>query len=148
MITEKTMTDNYKLNDGCKWIFDEDCIHCTTYENDRKKIINKHKNKFLHIEKVFPINIHCPSKQCKTYSYEADSEDEKFEPGVNYDNWDLEPDVKIPKKKNEISELQSLFGNLNLKKKSPFKKKKNYKQLKITSYDISNLMNKMNINAN
>ena len=126
--------------------FDKNCIHCYTYYNDRKILLNKHRQKYEKVEEIFPINFTCPNKECETLLYESDDEDDRFEPGVNYDNWDIEPKIKIFKKKikNEVSELQKIFNKINLNKKVNFKKRK-YKQLKITSYDINNLLKKMKI---
>ena len=128
--------------------FDKNCINCYIYYNDRKILLNKHRQKYEKVEEIFPINFTCPNKDCNTFEYETDDEDDNFEPGVNYDNWDIEPNIKIFKKKkikNEISELQTLFNKFNLNKKENFKKKRKYKQLKITSYDINNLLEKMKI---
>ena len=124
---EKTSMNNDNLK------FDNNCIHCYTYFNDRKLLLNKHKYKYDKIEEIFPINFSCPNKDCYTLNYDSDDEEEeRFQPGVNYDNWDIEPKIKIFKKKPEkkISELQILFNKINLNKN--LKKKRKYKQLKIT----------------
>ena len=155
--------------------FDENCIHCYVYHTDRKSIIDKNKNRFKNINHMFPINFNCPSKNCMTNTCpilevkneemadDESSEDEKFtsdDENINWDNWDLEPNVKIHKN----NELNELFKNLklgvknlklgvkNLKlcnKKNTCGKKsipKKYKQLKITSFDISYMLNKINLN--
>ena len=74
--------------------------------------------------------------------YESDLE---FEPGANYDNWDIEPQTKIfrkTKRKND-TELQNLFKNLKIGK--IMKKRKKMKQLKMTDYDISNIISKLSL---
>nr|QDY52091.1 hypothetical protein 3_70 [Mimiviridae sp. ChoanoV1] len=145
--------------------FDENCIHCYVYHTDRKSIIDKNKNKFKNINHMYPINFNCPSKNCMTNTFpilevkneemadDESSEDEKFtsdDENINWDNWDLEPNFKIHKNNNENNELDNLLKNLKLcNKKNTCGKKsipKKYKQLKITSFDISYLLNKINLN--
>ena len=153
-------------------IMNSECIHCNVYFLNRSSLINRKKmicrNKIINL---YPINYKCTNPYCNTTrcimkkmeksedkmdlqqenkmeideqfnGYDSDSE---FEPGANYDNWDIEPKTKIfrkTKRKND-TELQNLFKNLKISK--IMKKRKKMKQLKMTDYDISNIISKLSL---
>jgi len=134
-----------------------DCLHCATYFTNRMDI--KKMCEFV------PINENCTNPYCKTIKEiekridenkikgedTMESDDDTFTNGenVNWDNWDLEPNVKSLKRKRKksISDLADLIKNINIKSNNGIagKKKKKLKQQKITSYDINYLLNKLNL---
>jgi len=134
-----------------------DCLHCATYFTNRMDI--KKMCEFV------PINENCTNPYCKTIKEiekridenkikgedTMESDDDTFTNGenVNWDNWDLEPNVKSLKRKRgkSISDLADLIKNINIKSNNgnAGKKKKKLKQQKITSYDINYLLNKLNL---
>ena len=155
-------------------IMNNECIHCNVYFLSRSTLINRKKmmcrNKILNL---YPINYKCTNPYCNTIKciekkkesledkidfqqenkmeideqfkgYESDSE---LEPGVNYDNWDIEPGTKVfrKKKKKNDTELQNLFKNLKIGK--IMKKRKKMKQLKMTDFDISNIISKLSLES-
>jgi len=111
------------------------------------------------------INENCTNPYCKTIKEiekridekkikgedTMESDDDVFtnEENVNWDNWDLEPNVKSLKRKREksIIDLAYLFKNIYIKENKSIvgKKKKKLKQQKITSYDINYLLNKLDL---
>jgi len=134
-----------------------DCLHCATYFTNR-----------IDIKKIcefVPINENCTNPYCKTIKEiekkidekkierndTMESDDDVFTNGenVNWDNWDLEPNVKSLKRKRKksISDLADLIKNINIKSNNgnAGKKKKKLKQQKITSYDINYLLNKLDL---
>jgi len=139
-----------------------DCLHCATYFTNRMDI--KKICEFVHI------NENCTNPYCKTIKEiekridekkidenkikgedTMESDDDVFtnDKNVNWDNWDLEPNVKSLKRKREksIIDLADLIKNINIKSNNGTvgKKKKKLKQQKITSYDINYLLNKLNL---
>ena len=139
-----------------------DCLHCATYFTNRMDIKK--------ICEFVPINENCTNPYCKTITEiekrivenkidekkikgedTMESDDDVFtnEENVNWDNWDLEPNVKSLKRKRKksISDLADLIKNINIKSNNgnAGKKKKKLKQQKITSYDINYLLNKLNL---
>lgn len=134
--------------------FDENCIHCYVYHTDRKSIINKHKNKFKNINHMYPINFNCPSKNCMTNTFpilevkneemadDESSEDEKFtsdDENINWDNWDLEPQIEL--KVDKESELTKIFSKINISKTSNACKNKK----KVNNYDVNALLDNLTI---
>lgn len=164
------------------------CIHCNIYFLHRSNLLNRKKalcrNKIFN---MYPVNLNCTNLYCNTLSelnkyiknekeieknnkstdsskmevdniYDADLSEDEFQPGVNYDNWDIEPNTKVLRKKksnNEMNEIQDLFKNCKIserKKRIPkllnkkiIKKRKNMRQLKITQFDVNNLFNNLKI---
>lgn len=134
-----------------------DCLHCNAYFTNRMDIKK--------ICEFVPINENCTNPYCKTITEIEkkidekkierndimESDDDVFTNGenVNWDNWDLEPNVKSLKRKRKksISDLADLIKNINIKSNNgnAGKKKKKLKQQKITSYDINHLLNKLNL---
>jgi hypothetical protein len=148
------MTNMTNMNKNINY----DCLHCNAYFTNRMDI--KKMCKFV------PINENCTNPYCKTIKEiekkiveknikgiddTMDSDDDTFtnEENFNWDNWDLEPNVKSLKRKreNSINDLHDLFKNIYIKenKSSAGKKKKKLKQQKITSYDINYLLNKLDL---
>ena len=131
---------------------EDSCLHCYVYYIDRKQIFEKHKDKYKNLEEVFPISYVCPNKDCNTLNYDSDTEstdEEHFSPNTNWDNWDIEPNVKVRKQKTykkPVQILSNLFNQLNLTKSDKIGKKK--KSLKINSDEIEQLFKKININKN
>ena len=134
-----------------------DCLHCATYFTNRMDIKK--------ICEFVPINENCTNPYCKTIKEiekkivenkikgedTMESDDDVFtnDKNVNWDNWDLEPNVKSLKRKreNSINDLHALFKNIYIKENKSIagKKKKKLKQQKITSYDINYLLNKLDL---
>ena len=147
------MTNMTNMNKNINY----DCLHCATYFTNRMDI--KKMCEFV------PINENCTNPYCKTIKEiekkidenkikgedTMESDDDVFtnEENFNWDNWDLEPNVKSLKRKRKksISDLADLFKNIYIKenKSSAGKKKKKLKQQKITSYDINYLLNKLDL---
>jgi hypothetical protein len=114
--------------------------YCNTITDIKKKIKDKNGEDKIYSEQVSKMEI-----EEEFTGYETDLEFTEDEPGTNYDNWDIEPNTKVfrKNKKTHDSEIQKLFKNLKISKN--MKKKKKMTQLKITEFDISNLINKLSL---
>lgn len=114
--------------------------YCNTIKCIEKKIKDKRIEDKMDLHKDNKMEIDDEFK-----GYESDSEFYEDEPGVNYDNWDIEPGTKVfrkNKRKND-TELQNLFKNLKIGR--IMKKRKKMKQLKMTDFDISNIISKLSL---
>jgi hypothetical protein len=141
---------------------DPNCKYCETYFTSRNEFIKQKEHKFGDNAKyLFPLNSNCENPYCKTIKklteeivdkyYEEFSSDDTFA-GCDVDkldNWDMEPNIKLYRKKinknQDISDLQGLIKKLNINNgKSSFKKRK-MRQKKITEYDINHLLNHLRL---
>lgn len=141
---------------------DSDCKYCETYFTSRNEFIKQKETKFGDKAKyLFPLNSKCENPYCRTIKqlteeivekyYECSSSENTFT-GCDVeklDNWDMEPNIKLYRKKinknQDMSDLQGLIKKLNINNgKSSFKKRK-MKQKKITEYDINHLLNHLRL---
>jgi len=141
---------------------DSDCKYCETYFTSRNEFIKQKEPKLGDKAKnLFPLNSNCENPYCRTIKqlteeivekyYECSSSENTFT-GCDVDkldNWDMEPNIKLYRKKinknQDISDLQGLIKKLNINNgKSSFKKRK-MKQKKITEYDINHLLNHLRL---
>jgi hypothetical protein len=67
--------------------------------------------------------------------------DEKFstDPNINWDNWDLEPQIEL--KVDKESELTKIFSKINISKTSNACKNKK----KVNNYDVNALLDNLTI---
>ena len=136
---------------------DPDCKYCETYFTSRNEFIKNKEEKFGDKAKdLFPLNSNCENPYCQTIKqltdeivekyYESSSGDDTFT-GCDVeklDNWDVEPNVKLYRKKinknKDISDLQGLIKKLNINNGKCIFKKRKLRQKKITDYDINVLL--------
>jgi|TARA_B110000261_G_C13085969_1_gene357843 hypothetical protein len=134
---EKKIMDMYPINYKCTNIYCNTIKELNSYVKDETIIDKERKLNMLNENKMEIDNLE---------SNIINSDNESF---TNWDNWDIEPHVKVfrkKKKKENISELQGLFKNISIcNKNNQMKKRRKLKQLKITDFDINNLFNNLNI---
>ncbi len=124
-------------------------------EGNETKTLSVKTNKSKSGPKVSPQNIGQPTKKkfLEWFSLPVNSDnidisindnndlDEKFstDPNINWDNWDLEPQIEI--KVDEEIKLTKIFSKINISKISTACKNKK----KVKNYDINTLLDNLTI---